>query len=103
MALAESQLQHRQALEGAIVNNNIKSQQRGQVYAFALGFVTILGGIGLIAFDKDAYGLAAIVTAFVGLAGIFIYSRREQERERGQKRREMREAAENPRLPSESH
>lgn len=71
--------------------------------AFALGLVTTIGGIGLIAFDKDTSGLAAIIAAFVGLAGVFVYGRIEQRREREQKRQELKHAAENPKLPFDSH
>ena len=101
VAMAESQIRHRQTLESAVVNGNVAAQYRGQVMSFILGLVAILGGIGLIAYDKDAQGLAAIITAFVALAGVFVYGRVEQRRERERKREEMRQAAENPRLPFE--
>ena len=100
--MAESQMRHRQALESAVVNGNVTAQRRGQVMGFMLGLVAILGGIGLIAADKDASGLSAIITAFVALAGVFIYGRVEQRRERERKREEVRQAAESPRLPFES-
>ena len=102
VAMAESQMRHRQSLESAVVNGNITAQRRGQGMGFILGLVAILGGIGLIAFDKDASGLSAIITAFVALAGVFIYGRVEQRRERERKREELRQAAESPRLPFES-
>ena len=101
--MAESQMRHRQSLESAVVLGNVRAQNHGQVMAFILGLITILGGIGLIAFDKDVEGLAAIITAFVGLGGLFIYGRIEQSRERQRKRDEVRQAAENPRLPFESN
>jgi len=97
--MAESQLSHRQALESVVINGNVAAQGRGQLYAFILGLITVIGGIGLIAFNKDVQGLAAIITAFTGLAGLFIYGRVEQSRERERKRREAREAAQQPRLP----
>ena len=103
VTMAESQMQHRQSLESAVVNGNVVAQRRGQSMGFILGLITILGGIGLIAFDKDAQGLAAIITAFVGLAGVFVYGRIEQRRERAQKREELSNAAENPRLPFDSN
>lgn len=102
VALAESQLRHRQRLESTVVDGNVTSQKRGQLFAFILGLVAIIGGIVLIGLDKNTQGLAAIITAFVALAGVFVYGRWEQERERERKRREAREAAENPRLPFES-
>lgn len=103
VAMAESQMRHRQALESAVVNGNVEAQRRGQVMGFILGLVAILGGIGLIAFDKDVEGLSAIITAFVALAGVFVYGRVEQRRERERKRDELRQSVENPRLPFEAH
>ena len=62
VAMAESQMLHRQSLESAVVLGNIKAQSGGQTKAFILGLIAILGGIGLIAFDKNSAGLAAIMT-----------------------------------------
>lgn len=103
VAMAESQMRRRQALESAVVNGNVEAQRRGQVMGFILGLVAILGGIGLIAFDKDVEGLSAIITAFVALASVFVYGRVEQRRERERKRDELRQSVENPRLPFEAH
>ena len=103
VSMAESQMRHRQTLESAVVNGNITAQSRGQTMGFILGLVAILGGIGLIAFNKNAEGLAAIITAFASLAGVFVYGRIEQRIERQQKRRELAQAAENPRLPFDSN
>ncbi len=69
------------------------------MFAFLLGVIAIVGGVGLIAFDKSAQGLVAIISAFTALAGTFIYGRWQQQREREQKRKEAREAAEAPKLP----
>ncbi len=102
IAMAESQLRHRHRLEGTVVDGNVAAQKRGQLFAFVLGFIAIVGGIVLIVLDKDAQGLAAIISAFVALAGVFIYGRWEQERERERKRQEARAVAEHPRLPFES-
>jgi uncharacterized membrane protein len=99
VSMAESQQQHRQALESAVVNGNVIAQRRGQLFGFLLGLVAIVGGIGLIAFDKSTQGLVAIITAFVALAAVFVYGRYEQERERERKRREAREASAQQRLP----
>lgn len=99
VAMAESQLRHRQDLESTVVHGNVRAESRGQNYAFILGLLTIMGGIGLAVFDKSAEGLAMIVTAFSALAGVFVYGRWQQQREREQKRKEAREAAQAPRLP----
>lgn len=99
VSMAESQLRHRQDLERAVVHGNVRAEHRGQVFAFILGLVAIVGGVALIALNKDAQGLVAIITAFAALAGVFVYGRWQQQREREQKRQEVKHAAENPRLP----
>lgn len=85
LAMAESQTTHRQELEKAVVHGNIADARRGQNYAFALGLVAIVGGIGLIAFGRQVEGLVAIIGALVTLAGIFVWGRTRQEKERQRK------------------
>ena len=101
VAMAESQMRHRQSLESAVVNGNVGAQARGQVFAFALGLLAIGGGIGLVAFGKNTQGLVSIIAALTAYAGVFIYGKREQRLERERKRRELREAEAQPRLPLE--
>ena len=101
VAMAESQMRHRQGLESAVVNGNIKAQARAQIFAFALGVLAIGGGIGLIAFGMSTQGLVSIIGALTAYAGVFIYGKREQRLEREQKRRELSEAEAQPRLPLE--
>lgn len=97
--MAEAQSAHRRELERAAVTGNIRSEGRGQLFAFILALATIVGGIGLIAYDKDTAGLVAIITAFTALAGVFIYGRYQQSQERKQKREEQERAAKEPLLP----
>ena len=85
VAMAESQMAHRQDLEKRVIKSNIWSSRIGQFFSFILGLTTILGGFRLIDHGKDAYGIAAIITAVAGLAGVFFYGRHKEEKERGQK------------------
>lgn len=101
MAMAESQQQHRQSLESAVVLANVRAQFLGQVSAFVLAATAILGGVWLIANDKNAEGLTAIVTAVAGLVAVYLWGRHEQARERAQKRQELKEATAQGRLPLE--
>ncbi len=89
VAMARSQQTHRQGLETAVVRGNIAAEERGQIFAFILGLVVVVGGITLIAFGKPVSGLTSIITAFVTLAGVFIYGRWQQKRERQNKREEL--------------
>jgi uncharacterized membrane protein len=99
VAMAESQSRHRQTLEARVVNGNVAARTRGQYCGFLLGLIALVGGIGLIAYDKNTQGLATIITAFTSLAAVFIYGRWQQERERERKRQDAKLAAESPRLP----
>ena len=101
LAMAESQLHHRQSLESAVVLNNVRAQTFGQWSAFVLGLVAIVGGTGLIAYDKDVEGLVSIVSALTALTGVYLYGRYDQAKERARKREEMKDAAAQGRLPLE--
>jgi|ERR1035437_4542965 uncharacterized membrane protein len=85
LAMAERQSKHRESLEAQVVAGNLRSQNRGNLYAFILALVTILGGIFLIYKGKDASGLAAIISSLVGLVSIFVYSKYAQGKERAEK------------------
>ncbi len=98
VAMAESQLHHRQTLEAKVIGGNVDAQSRGQIFAFILGAITIVGGMILVALNRPTSGLVAILAALSTLSGIFIYGRREQSQERDRKRREAEEAARQPRL-----
>ncbi len=86
VTMAESQLAHRHQLETTHIQGGQKSERLGQIFGFTLGLVAIVGGIWLIAHGKDVQGLVAILGAIGGLAGVFIYGRRAQAKEREKKR-----------------
>jgi uncharacterized membrane protein len=85
LAMAERQSKHRELLEAQVVAGNLSSQKRGSVFAFIIALVAILGGMYLIYSGKDASGLATVISSLAGLAGVFIYSKRQQTKERIEK------------------
>jgi len=89
MVVAERQSAHRKALETTVVDSNIRNQARGTLFAFILYLVTMLGGLGLIASGKSIGGLGTIITALASLAGLFIYGRIEQRKERVEKEQDI--------------
>lgn len=99
LAMAERQQAHRHALESTVVNGNTANERRGQQFAFIIAMTAILGGLALILTGRDTQGLVAILGTLTALAGVFIYGRYKQAQEREEKRRQAREAAEQPRLP----
>ncbi len=52
-----------------------KRADRGQLYAFLLAGLAVVGGIVLLAMGRDAGGLGAIITPVVGLVAVFIVNR----------------------------
>ena len=61
--MTEQQLTHRHALESRAIDGKLTAERRGQTLGFILALTVIIGGGVLIAFDKDASGLTAIVSA----------------------------------------
>jgi uncharacterized membrane protein len=81
VAMAESQLRHRQDLEKTIVDSNCKAQQRGPIYGLIVCLAAIGGGVYLIHSGQQASGLAAIITPLAGIVGVFIYGKISQQRQ----------------------
>lgn len=86
MAMAERQAAHRQALESSALAGKLTAERRGQTLGFLLALTAVIAGSTLIAFDKDAGGLATIAGALAGLVAVFVYGRRKDAEERRQKR-----------------
>ena len=89
VAMTEQQLTHRHALESRVVDGKLATERTGQNLAFVLVLCALVVGAGLIAFDKDAGGLAAIIGALASVVAIFVYGRRKEAEERRQKRAEL--------------
>lgn len=85
MAMAERQSVHREGIERLVIEENIASQKRGSIFAFIICLVALLGGFYLIATGKNGYGLASIIGSLATLAGVFVYAKREQRKEREEK------------------
>lgn len=73
-----------------IVHANERNQTRGQVFAFAITLIVLVGGIILIALGRSVEGLAALLVPLAGIAGVFIYN---EVRIRSERRRAQREFA----------
>jgi len=85
MTMAESQLRHRQAMESRVVESNCRNELVGQIIGAVLSGIAILGGIYLAAHDKPVSGFGVILVDLATLAGIFVYSRQAQTKERSDK------------------
>jgi uncharacterized membrane protein len=82
MAMAERQSIHRESIEAKVVAGNLASQARGSIFAFIICLVSLIGGFALILTGKSVDGLVAIISSLAALAGVFVYGKYQQRRER---------------------
>lgn len=87
VAMAESQLNHRQELERSVVRGNIKAEARGQIMALLITLLVVGSGVGLILTGHSVEGFGSILTILTALVGVFVYGRRAQRAERDDKMR----------------
>ena len=74
-------------LEKEVISTGAKQSLRGQIFAFILGAITIIGGLFLLIKDKNVQGYTLIVGSAATLAGVFVYGKRQNEKERIEKAR----------------
>jgi uncharacterized membrane protein len=86
----EQQTDHRQGLENRKLNSDITNEKRGQVFAFILALVAIIGSFLLIWQGKSTQGVTLFITTFAGLVSVFIWGRYNQNKELARKREEMK-------------
>lgn len=87
MTSYQAQVNHRIDMEGKVIDSGIRNSARGQLFAFILSMTAIVGGIILIVFDKNAEGLAAIISALVALVGVYVFGALVKKNERIEKSR----------------
>jgi uncharacterized membrane protein len=85
VAMAEGQSAHRQHIEKTVIEGNVAAERRGQYLGSTIAMIAVLGGIALIYADKNAMGIATIISTLVALSGVFVYGRTQQARERREK------------------
>jgi len=94
IVMAESQHSHRLELEEHVIHSNVSAQKLGTVLGFVVAMTTVIGGIWLVHGGKSGEGLAAILTALASLVGVFVYSKREQQKDLARKTEAITLAAE---------
>jgi|SRR5579864_807598 len=72
LSLAERCTAHREGIERAIVEAQIKDQRIRVFLLFGTAVLAIGGGIFLIAIGRNGYGIAAITSSLVALARLFL-------------------------------
>ena len=64
-----------------------KQTLRGQILAFILGLITIIGGLYLISQGKDIQGYRLLIGTAATLVSVFIYGKHQNKKERIEKAR----------------
>jgi uncharacterized membrane protein len=82
LSMAERQEAHRHELEKLTVKEATNRSWWGLRLGFVLAVIIVLVGAGAIFTGHTPAGLAAILTPTAILAGVFVYGRREQTKER---------------------
>lgn len=81
LAMAESQMKHRQQLENRVISTNVRLAYLGLVSGFVLGSGGLAAAVYLIRLGRELGGGAAFISSLATLAGLFIYGRRKQQRD----------------------
>jgi len=91
--MAERQSAHRQSLETKVVDSNCASERLGMVLGFTMCVLAIAAGTYAVIRGKDAFGIAAIVTALATPLAVFIYGKAQQRKELQARQQAIVEAA----------
>jgi uncharacterized membrane protein len=81
LKMAETQHDHRIAIEQQAVDSNVNSQELGTILGFIIAMTAILGGIFLAYVGRETSGLTSIISALVGLTGVFVYGKSQQRKD----------------------
>lgn len=87
----EQQTEHRMGLENRKIDADISNERRGQLFAFIIAVIGLLGGLYLIATGKDRQGIYLFITTFASLVTVFIFGKIKQSRDLARKRVEMKQ------------
>ena len=81
----QKQVEHRIAIEKTVIEGDTRRANIGQVMAFILSLITIVGGFILVVLGKDILGIAAIISSLATLLGVFMYGAHTRRKERENK------------------
>lgn len=82
ISLWESQVRHRQELEKKAIGSDIKQSYYGAALGFIIAIFAIGAGTFLAYIGQPTEGLAAIITALVGLVGVYGWGSYQRRKER---------------------
>ena len=96
--MAKGQAAHRQNLELIVIRGNDRRATHGLYLGWFVATLAMVAGFLLIWNGRDVAGFTLLIAELVTLAGVFVYGRVEQRRERQEKAKLMAGPAQ-PQLP----
>jgi Predicted membrane protein len=81
----QRQVAHRIEIEENVIRGDTRRADNGQIMAFILALVTIIGGFVLVILGKSIIGISSILGALATLLGVFMYGTRSRRKERENK------------------
>ena len=88
LGLFESQVQHRQALEKAVIQSDVGDSRLGLYLGFFVSVVVVIGGVICVLSGYTATGGIIAAIPVPVLAGVFVYGSSNRRREREGRRKE---------------
>lgn len=83
--MAETQIEHRHAIEKSVVKSQTSQAWLGQWLAFFVAIAMIAASVLMIAMGLKAEGVALIIIEITSMIGIFLYAKRSDRIERQEK------------------
>ncbi|MBW1999257.1 MAG: DUF2335 domain-containing protein [Deltaproteobacteria bacterium] len=82
ITMAETQSKHRQALESAVIESDIRQSKTGLVFGFIIGMTAIVLGAVCVLYGHGLGGGLIGGSGITGLAGVFVYGTAARRKER---------------------
>ena len=82
ISMWEQQVKHRQELEKKVITSDIRQSYFGAILGFVIAIATICAGTFLAYNGRPTEGLAAIISALVGLVGVYAWGSYQRRKER---------------------
>jgi uncharacterized membrane protein len=84
--MAEDQSHHRRAIEKTVIESKIRSETRGQAFAFSLGLTGLASATYLVSIGRSVEGFGVFLVSLGSLVGVFLAAQRKQAKELEEKR-----------------
>ena len=89
LSMAETQHEHRLTIETNVIDSGVAAQKLGTILGFVIVMTVVIGGMFLIFEGKSTAGLAAVISSLTALVGVFVYSKREQQKDLANKTKNL--------------